>query len=139
MAGFELYVWSAGSDVDSVSASGQGAGGADQGSSLTRMTSEGTSEGGGCCSRSRLFVNTTSDQIDCRLVKLHGSVIHGTKLCGGHIGRAGRLMCVTRADECSVVSHKQRPQAAWELEVPSPSGVYVFISETGTQAKVGMD
>ena len=47
MAGFELYVWSAGSDVDSVSAYPVRGGRADQGSSLTQMTSEGTSEGGG--------------------------------------------------------------------------------------------
>ena len=138
MAGFELNMWNAGSDVDSDSASG--AGGPGQGSSPTRMTSEGTFEGGVVVrSQSQLFVNTTPDQIDCRLVRLHGSAIDGNDLCGGDIGRAGRVMCVAKSAECSVVSHKQRPTAPWKLVVPSPSGVYVFISVAGTQTKVWTD
>ena len=89
-------------------------------------------------SQSQLFVNTTTDQIECRLVKLHEDAIDGSELCGGDIGRAGRHMCAARSVTCLVISHKSRP-AKWKPDDLSPSGSYVFISVAGTMGKLWTD
>ena len=137
MDGFDLDMWASSSIVDGGSAPGLG--GPGQGTSLTRVTSEGTSGGGVVVNaRSRLFVNTAADQTECRLVRLQGSALDESELCGGDIGRAGQRMCVVRSEECTVTSHKARP-ARWKPDDLSPSDVYVFITVAGTMAKVWTD
>ena len=108
MDGFDLDMWASSSNVDGGSAPGLG--GPGQGASLNRVTSEGTSGGGVVVStRSRLFVNTDAEQIECRLLRLQGTAIDESELCGGDIGRAGQRMCVARSEDCLVTSHKARP------------------------------
>ena len=138
MDGFGLDLWDASSEVNRDSASGLG--GPGLGTSPTRMTSEGTSEGGVVfsSSQSQLFVNTTADQRECRLVKLHENAIDGSELCGGDIGRAGKHLCAARSEACLVISHKSRP-AKWKPDDLSPLGLYVFISVAGTMVKLWTD
>jgi hypothetical protein len=59
----------------------------------------------------------------------------GVVLCGGKIGKHGGSMCLKKANECMVVSHRKM-LARFESAVTSESGCYVVVATSSMEEAV---